>query len=80
MTTDRLVSHGIQEPLIDAWKNVGITTLTECQSQVLSYQPPLGGEEHPHCCSHIIGQNLCWRGFGCKIGVLVKESNFPCAV
>ena len=39
MTINSLISHGIQQPLIDAWKNTGITTLTECQDRVLSHQP-----------------------------------------
>ena len=39
MTIDWLTSQGIQQPLIDAWKNTGITTLTECQTQALSHQP-----------------------------------------
>ena len=39
MTINSLTSHGIQQPLIDTWKNSRITTLTECQDRVLSHQP-----------------------------------------
>ena len=39
MTIDSLTPHGIQQPLIDVWKNTGITTLTEGQDRVLSHQP-----------------------------------------
>ena len=44
MHIDSLTSQGIQQPLIDSWKNTGITALTECQEQVLSYQPLWEGE------------------------------------
>ena len=30
MTIDSLTTYGIQQPLIDAWKKTGVTTLTEC--------------------------------------------------
>ena len=39
MTIDTLISQGIQQPLIDTWKNTGISTLTECQARVLSHEP-----------------------------------------
>ena len=39
MTIDSLTSQGIQQPLIDTWRNSGIATLTECQDRVLSHQP-----------------------------------------
>ena len=44
MTIDSLTSYGIQQPLIDTWKDTGITTLTECQSRVLTYQPLWAGK------------------------------------
>ena len=43
MMIDTLSANGIQQPLLYAWKNVGIETLTECQSRVLSHQPLWAG-------------------------------------
>ena len=39
MTIDSLILHDIGQPLIDTWKNTGITSLTECQDEVLAHQP-----------------------------------------
>ena len=39
MTIDSLILHDIGQPLIDTWKNTGITSLTECQDKVLAHQP-----------------------------------------
>ena len=39
MKIDELLVKGVQQPLIDAWKNTGITTLTACQDHVLSHEP-----------------------------------------
>ena len=36
MDIDALVSQGVQQPLIDAWKANGISALTECQHSVLA--------------------------------------------
>ena len=44
MTIDTLVSKGIQQPLIDTWKNTGISTLTECQDRVLAHEPLWAGQ------------------------------------
>ena len=44
MTIDSLACYDIQQALIDTWKNSGITSLTECQDQVLSHQPLWSGK------------------------------------
>ena len=39
MKIDDLLEREVQQPLLDIWKNAGITTLTACQDRVLSYDP-----------------------------------------
>ena len=39
MRIDDLLKRGVQQVLLDTWKNAGITTLTACQDRVLSYEP-----------------------------------------
>lgn len=44
MKIDDLLKRGVQQSLLDIWKNAGITTLTACQDRVLSYDPLWDGK------------------------------------
>ena len=39
MQTDDLLTKGVQQPLLDAWKRAGIKQLTACQELVFSHEP-----------------------------------------
>ena len=39
MDIKSLTRWGVQQPLIDAWMGEGISTLTECQTEVFAHQP-----------------------------------------
>lgn len=44
MNISDLAKRGVKQELIDAWNDDGITTLTKCQSQVLSHDPVWAGK------------------------------------